>query len=93
MVITTIGLDLTMSIPQVHAVDAAGTAVVSKALRRSQVLPFWTFQLPTSGRERDSVGRMSVARLEAGMIHSLAHGMVGGVHVWTPPLARALLSR
>ena len=38
-----------------------------------------SFQLPTSGCERDSVGRMSVARLESGMIHSLAPGMVGGV--------------
>lgn len=41
MEITTIGLDLAKSIFQVHAVDAAGTVVVRKALRRSQVLPFF----------------------------------------------------
>jgi len=42
MEITTIGLDLAKSIFQVHAVDAAGTVVVCKALRRSQVVPFFT---------------------------------------------------
>lgn len=46
MEITTIGLDLAKSIFQVHAVDAAGTVVVRKALRRSQVLPFFTKLLP-----------------------------------------------
>jgi transposase len=42
MEITTIGLDLAKSIFQVHGVGAAGTVVVRKALRRSQVLPFFT---------------------------------------------------
>ncbi len=42
MEITTIGLDLAKSIFQVHGVDAAGKVVVRKALRRSQVLPFFT---------------------------------------------------
>lgn len=42
MEITTIGLDLAKSIFQVHAVDAGGAVVVRKALRRSQVLPFFT---------------------------------------------------
>jgi transposase len=41
MEITTIGLDLAKSVFQVHAVDAAGNVVVRKALRRSQVLPFF----------------------------------------------------
>lgn len=41
MDITTIGLDLAKSIFQIHAVDAAGQTVVSKALRRAQVLPFF----------------------------------------------------
>jgi transposase len=41
MEITIVGLDLAKSIFQVHAVDAAGTAVVRKALRRAQVLPFF----------------------------------------------------
>ena len=42
MEITTIGLDLAKSVFQVHAVDASGDVVVRKALRRSQVLPFFT---------------------------------------------------
>ena len=46
MEITTIGLDLAKSIFQVHAVDAAGSVVVRKALRRSQVLPFFTRMPP-----------------------------------------------
>jgi len=41
MEIMTIGLDLAKSIFQVHGVDAAGKAVIRKALRRSQVLPFF----------------------------------------------------
>jgi transposase len=41
MEITTIGLDLAKSIFQVHAIDDAGRAVVRKALRRAQVLPFF----------------------------------------------------
>ena len=41
MEITTIGLDLAKSIFQVHAVNDAGEAVVRKALRRAQVLPFF----------------------------------------------------
>ena len=41
MEITTIGLDLAKSIFQVHGVDASGNVVIRKALRRSQVLPFF----------------------------------------------------
>jgi transposase len=41
MEISTVGLDLAKSIFQVHAVDATGTVVVRKALRRAQVLPFF----------------------------------------------------
>ncbi len=41
MEISTIGLDLAKSIFQVHGVDATGEVVVRKALRRSQVLPFF----------------------------------------------------
>ncbi|SFL11619.1 Transposase [Mesorhizobium albiziae] len=39
---TTVGLDLAKRIFQIHAVDASGNVVVRKALRRSQVLPFFT---------------------------------------------------
>jgi transposase len=42
MEISTIGLDLAKSVFQVHGIDAAGRVVVRKALRRSQVLPFFT---------------------------------------------------
>ena len=42
MQITTVGLDLAKNVFQVHAVDASGDVVVRKALRRSQVLPFFT---------------------------------------------------
>lgn len=41
MQVTTIGLDLAKHVFQVHAVDAAGTVVVRKALRRAQVVPFF----------------------------------------------------
>jgi transposase len=47
MEITTIGLDLAKSIFQIHAADAAGQTVVSKTLRRAQVLPFFA-KLPPS---------------------------------------------
>jgi len=42
MQITTVGLDLAKRVFQVQAVDASGGVVVRKALRRSQVLPFFT---------------------------------------------------
>lgn len=42
MQITTVGLDLAKRVFQVHAVDASRDVVVRKALRRSQVLPFFT---------------------------------------------------
>src|SRR5580704_16676245 len=39
--ITTIGLDLAKHVFQVHGVDASGTPVVRKRLRRSEVLTFF----------------------------------------------------
>src|ERR1700733_5746135 len=39
--ITTIGLDLAKTVFQVHAVDEAGTVMMRKRLRRSQVLAFF----------------------------------------------------
>ncbi len=42
MEISTIGLDLAKSIFQVHGINAAGEVAVRKALRRSQLLPFFT---------------------------------------------------
>ena len=41
MDVTTIGIDLAKHVFQVHAVDAAGSVVVRRALRRAQVLPFF----------------------------------------------------
>ena len=46
MEISIIGLDLAKSVFQVHAVDEAGKAVVKKALRRSQVVPFFSKLAP-----------------------------------------------
>ncbi len=42
MEITTIGLDLAKNFFQIHGVDAAGRVIVRKALRRSQMLPFFS---------------------------------------------------
>jgi len=41
MEISTIGLDLAKNVFQIHGVDAKGKAVIRKALRRSQMLPFF----------------------------------------------------
>lgn len=39
--VSTIGIDIAKSVFHVHGVDATGEVVVSKRLRRSQVLPFF----------------------------------------------------
>jgi len=39
--VITIGVDLAKSVFQVHGVDAEGTVVVRRQLRRRQVLPFF----------------------------------------------------
>jgi len=39
--VSTIGLDIAKSVFQVHGVDAAGEVIVSKQLRRRQVIPFF----------------------------------------------------
>ena len=41
MQITTIGLDLAKNVFQVHGVDSAGKVVISRQLRRKQVMAFW----------------------------------------------------
>src|SRR5271156_2089732 len=45
MQVITIGLDLAKNVFQVHGVDASGTVVIRKALRRAHVLPFFA-ELP-----------------------------------------------
>jgi transposase len=42
MEITTVGLDLAKSVFQIHAVDKSGAVLVRRALRRSQVLAFFS---------------------------------------------------
>jgi transposase len=51
--VTTVGLDLAKHVFHVHGVDACGRAIVSKALRRKDVLVFFA-QVPRalSGRKR-----------------------------------------
>lgn len=46
MNITTIGIDLTKNVFQIHGVDARGKVVVKKALKRVQVLPFFVNLTP-----------------------------------------------
>ncbi len=40
--LTTIGLDLAKHVFQVHGIDAQGTTVLRKRLRRGQVLAFFS---------------------------------------------------
>jgi len=58
MEIMTIGLDLAKSVFQVHGVDAAGKAVVRKALRRAQVLPFFSKLPPVSSASKRAARRI-----------------------------------
>ena len=41
MQISTIGIDLAKNVFQVHGIDAAGKVIITKKLRRSQVLPLF----------------------------------------------------
>jgi len=42
MEITTVGLDLAKNVVQVHAIANTGEVVVRRALRRAQVMPFFS---------------------------------------------------
>ena len=44
--VITIGVDLAKNVFQIHAVNAAGTVIVRRQLRRSQMLPFFKKQPP-----------------------------------------------
>ena len=46
MKITTIGIDLAKNVFQIHGVDERGKAVLKKALRRTQMLPFFANLAP-----------------------------------------------
>jgi transposase len=45
----TIGLDIAKSVFQVHGVDAQGTVVIRRQLKRRQVLPFFKKHLAHAG--------------------------------------------
>jgi transposase len=56
--ITTIGLDLSKHVFQVHGIDAEGATVLRKRLRRGQVLAFFSRIPPCLvGLEACAVGR------------------------------------
>ena len=61
--ITTIGLDLAKSVFQVHAIDEAGSVMMRKRLRRSQVLSFFAKVPPclvaSKLARRRTIGRVS----------------------------------
>ena len=42
MEITTVGFDLAKNVFQVHAISSTGEVVVRRALRRAQVVPFFS---------------------------------------------------
>ena len=44
--VITIGVDLAKNVFQVHGVDAGGSVIVRRQLRRGQVLPFFKKQRP-----------------------------------------------
>jgi transposase len=46
MKVSTVGLDLAKNVFQVHAIDEAGEVIVRKALRRRQVMPFFSRLTP-----------------------------------------------
>ncbi len=46
MNVSTVGLDLAKNVFQVHGIDAAGSVIVSKALRRRQMIPFFSKVAP-----------------------------------------------
>jgi transposase len=46
MKITTIGIDLAKHVFQIHGADAQGKAVLKKALKRAQMLPYFANLAP-----------------------------------------------
>ena len=46
MEITTLGLDLAKNVFQVHGISSTGEVVVRRALRRAQVIPFFSKLAP-----------------------------------------------
>jgi hypothetical protein len=44
--VTIMGLNIAKTVFQVHGIDAAGTIVIQRQIRRGQVLPFFAFLPP-----------------------------------------------
>ena len=57
--IITIGLDIAKSVFQVHGVDAAGTPVLRKQLRRGELLRFFERQPPAWSASRPAGRRIT----------------------------------
>jgi hypothetical protein len=62
MQISTIGIDLAKTVFQIHAVDADGTTIIRKRLRRAEVLSF------VSGLEPCLIGMEACATPHAGAV-------------------------
>ncbi len=60
MQVSSSGLDLAKSVFQVHGVDAAGRVVITKALRRAQVLAFFAKLPPCPRAKRHCALRPSI---------------------------------
>src|SRR5215213_7183038 len=71
MEITIVGLDLAKNAFQVHAIGSTGEVVVRRALRRAQVIPFFSKLPPCLGSIPPA---MSALRLGSGPQHGLGSG-------------------
>jgi transposase len=59
--VTTVGLDLAKHVFQVHSVDASGSVVFAKAIRRNKLLEFFASLPPCLGGSRPA-GRRIIGR-------------------------------
>ena len=71
MKITTIGLDLAKNVFQVHGVDAGGKVVLTRQLKRSQMLPFFARLEPCLVGMEACAGAHYWARALAGYGHTI----------------------
>jgi len=78
MNISTIGLDLAKNAFQVHGVNQQGKAVLSKTLKRADVMSFFAKLLPCLNRDR---GLRKCALLGAQTHRARPHGKTDGATV------------
>jgi len=78
MHITTLGIDLAKNVFQLHGVDARGRAVLSRRVKRDQLLH--TVANPAGLRDRDGGGR-ECAALGAGVRTARAYGQADAPQV------------